>query len=223
MRASRSPMRAGSACSVFRVISACLAFLFRWIRRRRDDTPALRPAAGLRPPTECSDFWIAPRRTPLNRKPRARYAKQRHAFMGLLTCARCGCAMTAERKRGKYTYYRCTAFHGRCRNAYIREDRLADLLRAASSTISSCRVPADDSIAHRLRASQLDLEHVRERSSARLLNRQRALQAKIDRGCDDASDGSPKRCGRGNPPNTKRSSRPSPPNSAHSSGRRHRS
>jgi hypothetical protein len=33
----------------------------------------------------------------LNRKPRARYPKQRHAFMGLLTCARCGCAMTAER------------------------------------------------------------------------------------------------------------------------------
>jgi len=35
----------------------------------------------------------------LRRKPRARYPKQRHAFMGLLTCGRCGCSITAEKKR----------------------------------------------------------------------------------------------------------------------------
>ena len=48
----------------------------------------------------------------LARKPRARYPRQRHPFMGLLTCARCGCAMTAEIKKGKYVYYRCTGFKG---------------------------------------------------------------------------------------------------------------
>ena len=48
--------------------------------------------------------------------------------MGLLTCARCGCAMTAERKKGKYTYYRCTGFRGACGNSYIREEQLADLM-----------------------------------------------------------------------------------------------
>ena len=37
----------------------------------------------------------------LTRKPRARYPKQKHAFMGLLTCARCDCAVTAERKKGQ--------------------------------------------------------------------------------------------------------------------------
>jgi predicted nucleic acid-binding protein len=36
----------------------------------------------------------------LRRKRRSRYPKQRHAFMGLLTCAKCGCAITAERKKG---------------------------------------------------------------------------------------------------------------------------
>src|SRR5712692_1801985 len=46
----------------------------------------------------------------LTRKPRARYPKQRHAFMGLLTCARCGCTMTAEMKKGKYVYYHCPNF-----------------------------------------------------------------------------------------------------------------
>jgi hypothetical protein len=29
------------------------------------------------------------------------YPKQRHAFMGLLTCGRCGCSITAEKKKGK--------------------------------------------------------------------------------------------------------------------------
>jgi len=92
----------------------------------------------------------------LNRKPRARYPKQRHAFMGLLTCARCGCAMTAERKKGKYTYYRCTAFHGRCGNTYIREERLADLLRGVLDKIQLPQHVAD-SIAVRLRGSHTEM------------------------------------------------------------------
>ena len=48
--------------------------------------------------------------------------------MGLLTCARCDCSITAETKKGKYCYYRCTHHRGRCGNTYIREERLADLL-----------------------------------------------------------------------------------------------
>ena len=65
----------------------------------------------------------------LQHKPRGRYQKQRHPFMGLLTCgADCGCTMTAELKKGKYVYYRCTGFKGRCGNTYIRQEALADLL-----------------------------------------------------------------------------------------------
>jgi hypothetical protein len=37
-------------------------------------------------------------------RPRARYPRQRHPFMGLLTCGQCGCAITAERKKGKYVF-----------------------------------------------------------------------------------------------------------------------
>jgi len=48
----------------------------------------------------------------LQHKPRGRYQKHRHPFMGLLTCGRCGCAMTAERKKARYVYYRCTGFKG---------------------------------------------------------------------------------------------------------------
>jgi hypothetical protein len=71
----------------------------------------------------------------LTRKPRGRYPKQRHAFMGLLTCARCGCSITAERKKGRYTYYRCTGFHGACGNTYVREERLSKLLAGTVQAI----------------------------------------------------------------------------------------
>ena len=60
--------------------------------------------------------------------------------MGLLTCGRCGCSMTAERKKGKYTYYRCTGFHGRCGNAYVREELLADLL---GDVVKRIQIPAE--------------------------------------------------------------------------------
>jgi hypothetical protein len=77
------------------------------------------------------------------------------------------------------TYYRCTSFHGRCGNAYIREERLAHLLGVVVDRIQLPERVAR-AITRRLHISQAELEQVRGRSSARLLDRQRALQAKID-------------------------------------------
>ena len=38
---------------------------------------------------------------------RPKYTKRQHAFTGLVTCGRCGCALTAEIKKGRYVYYHC--------------------------------------------------------------------------------------------------------------------
>lgn len=46
--------------------------------------------------------------------------------LALLTCGRCGCAYTAEIKKERYTYYRCTSYRGACGNTYIRERLGAD-------------------------------------------------------------------------------------------------
>jgi len=50
------------------------------------------------------------------------------AFKGLLTCGYCGCAITAEIKKGKYVYYRCTNGKGKCKQPYVREEKLAEAL-----------------------------------------------------------------------------------------------
>jgi site-specific DNA recombinase len=120
----------------------------------------------------------------LGRKPRATYPNQQHAFMGLLTCARCHCSITAERKKGKYTYYRCTGFHGKGGNAYIREERLSALL---GEVVQRVQIPVEiaDWIAANLRDSQMAAELVRQRTNAQLKKRQHEMQAKLDRGYED--------------------------------------
>jgi site-specific DNA recombinase len=119
----------------------------------------------------------------LHRRPRATYPKQRHAFRGLLTCAQCGCAMTAERKKGKYVYYHCTDHYGGCDNTYIREERLADLL---GTVIKPIQIPPEvaEQIGRALRSSDGDAE----RHRAAVL-RELEQRRKLDRGYDDFVEG----------------------------------
>ncbi len=65
------------------------------------------------------------------------HAKRKHLFpfVGLLRCAECGCAITAERQKGHH-YYRCTKKKGPCRQPYVREEALAAQLRQAVQTAS---------------------------------------------------------------------------------------
>jgi site-specific DNA recombinase len=124
----------------------------------------------------------------MRRRPRATYPKQRHAFMGLLTCAKCGCAITAERKKGKYVYYHCTDYHGDCDNSYIREERLADLLGDAIRPIQITPEIAEE-IATALRATDEEVEERRSGSLRQLEQRHRTVLGKLDRGYDDFSAG----------------------------------
>ncbi len=54
--------------------------------------------------------------------------KHNFAFTGLLTCAKCGCAITAEIQKDKYVYYHCTSYKGKCGNKFIREENLTEKL-----------------------------------------------------------------------------------------------
>ena len=126
--------------------------------------------------------------TLLHRRPRATYRKQRHTFMGLLTCARCGCAVTAELKKGKYVYYHCTDYHGDCDNTYIREERLADLLGDVIRPIQISSEVAED-IASALRSSNCDTERHRTEGLRQLEQRRRATVGKLDRGYEDFVEG----------------------------------
>jgi hypothetical protein len=52
--------------------------------------------------------------------------KEQFAFSGLITCGHCGCAMVGEIKKGRYIYYHCTGFKGKCPEPYTREEVLEE-------------------------------------------------------------------------------------------------
>ena len=48
-----------------------------------------------------------------------KYGKHEIAFRGMLTCAHDNCTVTAELKKGKYVYYRCTGYREQVRPSAI--------------------------------------------------------------------------------------------------------
>jgi hypothetical protein len=69
--------------------------------------------------------------------------EQQFAYGGVLKCARCGCAITPERKKGKYVYYHCTRFRGGCDKPAIREKKLEGPLGGVVRGIVLDRAMAD--------------------------------------------------------------------------------
>jgi site-specific DNA recombinase len=43
-----------------------------------------------------------------------------------MRCGHCGCAMVGELKKGRYVYYHCSGFKGKCPEPYVREEVIAE-------------------------------------------------------------------------------------------------
>jgi site-specific DNA recombinase len=116
---------------------------------------------------------------------RPKYGNVEIAFRGRMTCKHCGCAMTGERKKGKYVYYHCTGYHGRCPTPWFNETEISSKLGAVLEDI---RIPGE--IVAKLNDSlQRDQERVQREFTARKerlekeldLTRRRQDQAYIDK------------------------------------------
>ena len=64
----------------------------------------------------------------LNGHNKPRYGKHAMAFRGMLTCAHDHCAVTAELKKNKYVYYRCSGYRGKCALPRFREEQISERL-----------------------------------------------------------------------------------------------
>jgi site-specific DNA recombinase len=115
---------------------------------------------------------------------RPKYTKHRHAFAGLVSCGRCGCAMTAELKKGRYVYYHCTGSRGPCGNTYVREEELSRLFEDVVRRVQITPEVAEW-IAEALRESQGDKERFHRTSLMQLQQQYLAVQTKLDRAYED--------------------------------------
>ncbi len=64
-----------------------------------------------------------------------KYGAKPFLFRGLLHCAECGCAFSAERKKQKYTYLRPTKTKGLCDCATLREEVITEQLEGAFKSL----------------------------------------------------------------------------------------
>ena len=86
---------------------------------------------GSHKPLISMDLWssvqdILDGRNRKTRHPKTGGGEREFAFTGLISCGHCGCALTAEIKKGKYIYYHCTGFRGKCPERFVREEVLEE-------------------------------------------------------------------------------------------------
>ncbi len=125
----------------------------------------------------------------LNGKPgKHRQTKRDFAFAGLLTCGHCGCSLTAEMKKSRYIYYRCTGYRGKCGEPYVREEKLEEHF---THLLSLLKIDPEilKWITETLRDSQCDARRIHEEAITRLEADHEKLQRRLDAMYIDKLDG----------------------------------
>lgn len=110
-----------------------------------------------------------------------RYGTHDFPYRGLLICAYDNCKVTAEIKKGKYVYYRCTQFRGKCELPYIREEVLGDRLGVILRDI---RIP--DAVLAQLQESLFSDKNREAETRAEQMRHQEQRLAQIHRRMDQA-------------------------------------
>ena len=117
-----------------------------------------------------------------------RYQKHDIAFRGLLTCAHDGCTITAELKKQKYVYYRCSGYRGKCELPRFREEEVSSKL---GELLKNIHIP--DAILERiqesLRSDQVRMRNVSAQQRQKLEQRLSDVRRRMDQAYTDKLDG----------------------------------
>jgi len=119
---------------------------------------------------------------------RSRYRKHEFAFAGLLQCAYDNCTVTAERKKGKYVYYRCSGYRGKCALPRFRE---ADMGVRRGQLLKDIYIPDTvlESLQRAIREDQDRSDSWRKQERDRLQKRSTGIRARLDQAYCDKLDG----------------------------------
>ena len=124
----------------------------------------------------------------LNGHHRPKYGKQEIAFRGMLTCAHDDCAVTGEIKKGKYVYYHCTGFRGKCALPRFREQEISERL---GHVLRDVQIPAEvvRSIGATLQQAQKQMRDNSSQERARMEREITTLHSRMDAAYLDKLDG----------------------------------
>jgi DNA invertase Pin-like site-specific DNA recombinase len=119
---------------------------------------------------------------------KTRRMKHDFAFSALLTCGHCGCALVADIKKGRYTYYRCTHYKGKCPEPYTREEVLEAKFTAMLAGFHFSPEVLEWA-ADAMRDGHEDERKVHADAIVRLQREHQRVQERVDRMYDDKLDG----------------------------------
>jgi len=114
-------------------------------------------------------------------KDKSRPKKRKHNFLfrGLLSCAECGCAITAETQKGHH-YYRCTKKKQKCTQGYVREEILAKEISSILSSVSLPE-PVADAFLQKLDKEETDTRTLTASHSHTLRSEMAECEGKLNR------------------------------------------
>ncbi len=119
---------------------------------------------------------------------RHRKAKHEFAFSGLISCGHCGCSLVGEIKKGRYVYYRCTHYKGKCPEPYTREEVFEEEFKEVLEGLSFDHEVLEW-VTEALCQSHGDEKAYHDEVIARLQSEYRRLQDRIDAMYLDKLDG----------------------------------
>ena len=101
------------------------------------------------------------------------------AFRGLLRCGTCGCMITAEIKKERHVYYRCTRSRGKCHELPIRE---AELARQLGEPLKRLRITPErmEWILEALKSSHAEEQQTRDAELREIEKERGELERKIN-------------------------------------------
>jgi site-specific DNA recombinase len=142
---------------------------------------------GSHPPLIAHALWEQTQEA-FRRTNHPKQTKRAFPFIGMLTCTFCGCAITAEIKKGKYIYYHCTGNHGPCPRPATRQETLEEQL---GEVIKGINIDEGllDWLIEALRESHRDEKVYHDRMIASLQAQYDKLQHRIDQAYTDKLDG----------------------------------
>jgi hypothetical protein len=110
---------------------------------------------------------------------RPKYSKHDMAFRGMLTCAYDNCAVTAELKKNKYVYYRCTGHRGPCALPRFTEQEISERL---GHVLQDVCIPEEvvRSIDASLQGVHVQMRNQSAQERARLERELATLQSRMD-------------------------------------------
>jgi hypothetical protein len=144
---------------------------------------------GIHQPLVCRELWERVQQVLEQRQAgRSRKAKHNFAFSRLIKCGHCGCALVGECKLGRYVYYRCSGYKGKCPEPYVREEVLEEQFAALLE-----RLHFDEEVlqwvTEALRQSHDDENSFHDQALARLQADYGKLQNRLDAMYVDKLDG----------------------------------